>query len=1104
MLSAQQNELALTNLEKAKTLAQTNPDYNNCCEEDDFLLQINFERVTSVYEDCTVVPGEALLFYPTDGSSGTVKVCVSFPTLSQSAGYFEIYDLGDFTEESSITTNIGTSPIGDPIEEIQTEICRDVSYPVLNDDDEDLGFVRSKFYFSTSRVNNEITSVVGDIYGSIDATGIDCSCENNPISFGFSRVGSRRQYTFPGLTSNLSTVDSDCGYCFPPVDNLNSRSDVYIYGGGLNVDVDYTYGQSGQSRPYTLTLAPDFKIRVKEGVTLNLTNVEIAGCKDMWDAIIVEDGGELIINPGFSSPFNSLNKSTISDGMRGIVVEDGGKLTVDNTVFSENLVSITTLDDDLTKSPEINVFGSEFNFGEGVVEEELAIQPFLLQPHFGEVPRAGIELFDVEDGFLIDYGLASEGPSKFENLENGILFENSIGYVSGSIFDWMRSTDNVESGNGVLIRQDKSYRSRNYIQSNLDHPNGKVVFRNSERGVNAIDSYNLYVRYAEFENVDYGIYSENVNLLKVYDNTFDSNISGVTALEDRAASIRIRDNDFVARRKIAKSDAIRLAYTTGFFSRRAQIKDNNFTLAGAPVAIDATNPIILEIESNDFAWAEEAPAAVAVSVNGGNKSRVSGNLIDGTNAKGASTGFSFTTSNSVDLQCNRVENLEKGIQFNGNNGRSKIWGNIMEDSKVGLQVGSDPASGVFDVVGQQVHTGNQWLGTFNEVGAKYSGDATDARFSEFLVDNDGAGFIPPSWTPTEFIRPVIGSSVPFYSCPTGLPPSGNLVDDEGHIKKLLAGQYSWTGKLGAAQWIAKIQALKDYDFGVITEGKVPGITNWANSPSLSEERSALSIASAVGEALGSSALDSDLVVDLTESVDQAYLDVAQATVAAQRSATAGTQTNAAALTEAKEKLDTGVGVLLQILEDPVYDATQKLATARNQNNTGNYTAIHLQNETVINDYILTLAESGKAALEQDISTILAIARQCPDFGGLAVFQARSLAAMLGEDAIYNNEDLCGKEAKNESKRLSFSTNGNLQVYPNPTQSELIVSSGEEVISKISLTDVLGRETYNFQAYPKSQVFQHSIDVSDYRSGIYVLTLKLGDGETISRKVSIQK
>lgn len=704
MLNAQESSLALSNLAQAQALSAATPDRNDCCSVNGYSLQINFERNTKVYEDCTVVPVEALMFYP-ENEEGTVKVCVSFPTVSVTSGAFEVYNLGDFTAEEE--------PVAVPG---RTEICSDVSFPVLNQDGDDLNFVRSNFFITTFRGNVQNEDRVPNIYGRIegnDNIDVECSCEeededpnddmisSGPFTFSFSKDKGRSQF----ITSSgrdLSTLDPFCAYCLPAVGSENTRSDVYIYGQGQGLRIDagagsYSFGQSGQSRPYTLTLGPDFKISIEDGATLDLTAVEIEGCEEMWDAIIVEDGGELIMSPGFW--LGGAVRSKVSGGKRGIVVEQGGKLTVDNTIFTENLVGVTTQNDNTRKSPEINIYGSEFNFGERVVEEEIVIQPFLLNPHFGEKPRAGIELFDVEDGFVIDYGLLLEAPSRFENLEHGIILNESSAVITGTQFSRMRTTEAAGSGSGILVNDSgiiSGSRDFLYVDGNLDHPSGGVSFEDSKYGVNAFDPYNIRIRNTDFTNLDYGVHADDPYRLKVYDSNFDTWVSGITALRRKPGLTWIRRNDFYARSYSAQTgNAIRVAGVTDFFSEWTEVKENNFTLDSIRAGVYVTNQVRLTLLNNNFTWEREPEKAVTVLVEGGVGTRALGNFITSNDTKLKATGFDFNTANSVDLNCNRMEELLVGAKFFGNNALSRIRGNIMKDLKTGLQVGN-PGDQVFN------------------------------------------------------------------------------------------------------------------------------------------------------------------------------------------------------------------------------------------------------------------------------------------------------------------------------------------------------------------------------------------------------------------------
>ncbi len=82
-------------------------------------------------------------------------------------------------------------------------------------------------------------------------------------------------------------------------------------------------------------------------------------------------------------------------------------------------------------------------------------------------------------------------------------------------------------------------------------------------------------------------------------------------------------------------------------------------------------------------------------------------------------------------------------------------------------------------------------------------------------------------------------------------------------------------------------------------------------------------------------------------------------------------------------------------------------------------------------------------------------------------------------------------------------NAALQVYPNPASSELnvSVSSNQYPISNIRMYDVTGRMTKEITGVNANT---KSIDVTGMTTGIYLITIKLTDGATATRKVAIEK
>jgi len=78
----------------------------------------------------------------------------------------------------------------------------------------------------------------------------------------------------------------------------------------------------------------------------------------------------------------------------------------------------------------------------------------------------------------------------------------------------------------------------------------------------------------------------------------------------------------------------------------------------------------------------------------------------------------------------------------------------------------------------------------------------------------------------------------------------------------------------------------------------------------------------------------------------------------------------------------------------------------------------------------------------------------------------------------------------------------MSVYPNPASSEFYVSIGtsQKPISTILLSDLTGRlakEVSNVNSYTTS------IRVDDMNTGVYLLSLKLRDGTTATRRVVVE-
>jgi hypothetical protein len=81
----------------------------------------------------------------------------------------------------------------------------------------------------------------------------------------------------------------------------------------------------------------------------------------------------------------------------------------------------------------------------------------------------------------------------------------------------------------------------------------------------------------------------------------------------------------------------------------------------------------------------------------------------------------------------------------------------------------------------------------------------------------------------------------------------------------------------------------------------------------------------------------------------------------------------------------------------------------------------------------------------------------------------------------------------------------ISVFPNPTNGDLNIkwSNLETGSATIALTDVVGREVYKSQLNINSASGQSEINLSELKSGIYLISIK-SDNVYYSGKLMIQK
>ncbi|MFN0204548.1 MAG: T9SS type A sorting domain-containing protein [Bacteroidia bacterium] len=114
-----------------------------------------------------------------------------------------------------------------------------------------------------------------------------------------------------------------------------------------------------------------------------------------------------------------------------------------------------------------------------------------------------------------------------------------------------------------------------------------------------------------------------------------------------------------------------------------------------------------------------------------------------------------------------------------------------------------------------------------------------------------------------------------------------------------------------------------------------------------------------------------------------------------------------------------------------------------------------------------------------------IANQCPLAGGRAVYQARSMSALLYENVIYDDDALC--EVVNMQWRVAqpkVINAAKLSVYPNPTNGNLNFLFSEKLVTDtaLSIYDALGKRIQVISL--SSETSRYILDTSPLPQGIY--------------------
>ena len=195
--------------------------------------------------------------------------------------------------------------------------------------------------------------------------------------------------------------------------------------------------------------------------------------------------------------------------------------------------------------------------------------------------------------------------------------------------------------------------------------------------------------------------------------------------------------------------------------------------------------------------------------------------------------------------------------------------------------------------------------------------------------------------------------------------------------------------------------------------------------------------------------------------------------------------------------------LLDSLSDMVMAQREIGANAVIAHNTGIAATLLVEtNKKTVNDIFLSTAAKEVLIFTQvQRNTLQGIAFQCPLDGGSAVYEARSLLALV-EDNVYDDDLSCSnaQARKGKEETILEKTDGFL-LFPNPTTHQVtLVLPGHDITTTVNLVNAQGMLVLERKLPAKTRF--ETIPTSGLAPGLYLLNVFEDNRKVFTEKLII--
>lgn len=466
-----------------------------------------------------------------------------------------------------------------------------------------------------------------------------------------------------------------------------------------------------------IRMQPGSKITVRPYAFLNISNNKIVGgihsCEQMWQGIDLEQFARI-----------KLTNAALNDAQYGITLQQFGSMSIENTTFDRNFISI------YSEGPEDT---NHLIFSKTLSGNTFSCSTDLLPAYEGQLPVPGSKSYAAICLHHTELDAANDQEATADNLfmelKNAIIVKNGSLTLNHAQFTNLEGTSGnaamptTPAGIGIIsenatIRISDSYfenldRAIQAHQSDLNLLNSTLYQVNNAIVINEANSKKTRIENNEIHFSNYGIFISNSS-------TPDSLI--------------ILENQIIADEN-QPSYTGRAIFGLGLSPMATgvkQITNNSFLLNNRSNGISLINDGGYHIADNTILYEQlnlsgySTPAGISLGASHYNF--ISGNVISASSLSSKVNGFFVSSSVNNTFCCNSTDNTRSGFEFFGNCQNSQLRHNQIGNHRIGLKCGYNTQ------IGDQMKAGNQWIGNYEQYAARHYGSDNDIANSQFYVE----------------------------------------------------------------------------------------------------------------------------------------------------------------------------------------------------------------------------------------------------------------------------------------------------------------------------------------------------------------------------------